>query len=39
VRILGSSDPFWRAATEKYQQGLSDTVRDKDERVRAEFER
>jgi len=37
LRILAASDPARRAAMEKYQQHLSDMVRDKDARVRDEF--
>jgi 5-(carboxyamino)imidazole ribonucleotide mutase len=38
VRVLGSTDPALRAAMEKFQAGLADTVRAKDAAVRERFE-
>ncbi len=38
VRVLGSTDPALRAAMEKFQVGLADTVRAKDAAVRERFE-
>ncbi|HEX2738626.1 MAG TPA: 5-(carboxyamino)imidazole ribonucleotide mutase [Acidimicrobiia bacterium] len=38
VRVLGSTDPALRAAMEKFQARLADTVRAKDAAVRERFE-
>lgn len=38
VRILGASDPELRAAMERFQAGLSETVKAKDASVRRQFE-
>ncbi|MGE5597017.1 MAG: 5-(carboxyamino)imidazole ribonucleotide mutase [Hyphomicrobiales bacterium] len=38
VRILGASDPALRAKMEAFQAQLADMVREKDAKVRAEFE-
>ncbi|MGH2531293.1 MAG: 5-(carboxyamino)imidazole ribonucleotide mutase [Thermomicrobiales bacterium] len=39
IRILAASDPALRAKMEDFQSRLAETVRAKDETVRAEFER